>query len=197
MISRIINFALTQRVLVLIIGAAILAWGAYSFTQLPIEAYPDVMNTQVQVIAQWPGHAAEEVEQQISVPAETALNGVPHVLSLRSRSLFGLSVIYLTFDDGIDDYFARDQVNIALSSVTLPTGVQAQMSPMASATGEIYRYTIVGAPVMKLKEIEETGPSEKSSRAFPALPMSTASAEPRSSIRSSSTPPSCGNTTSP
>ena len=155
MISRIINLSLTQRALVLIVGLAILAWGAYSFTQLPIEAYPDVMNTQVQVIAQWSGHAAEEVEQQISVPMETALNGVPHVTSLRSRSLFGLSVIYLTFDDGIDDYFARDQVNIALSSVTLPTGVQAQMSPMASATGEIYRYTIVGAPVMKLKEIED------------------------------------------
>jgi len=155
MISRLINLSLTQRALMLLIGAAILAWGGYSFTQLPIEAYPDVMNTQVQVIAQWPGHAAEEVEQLISVPAETALNGVPHVSSLRSRSMFGLSVIYLTFDDGIDDYFARDQVNIALSSVTLPTGVQAQMSPMASATGEIFRYTITGAPVMKLKEIED------------------------------------------
>lgn len=155
MISRIINFALSQRVLTLIVGAVILAWGAYSFTQLPIEAYPDVMNTQVQVIAQWPGHAAEEVEQLISVPLETSLNGVPHVTSLRSRSLFGLSVIYLTFDDGIDDYFARDQVFQAIGQVTLPTNVQAQMSPMASATGEIFRYTITGAPVMKLKEIED------------------------------------------
>ena len=155
MISRIISFALNQRLLVLIIGAIMLAWGAYSFKQLPIEAYPDVMNTQVQIIAQWPGHAAEEVEQQMSVPLETVLNGVPHVSSLRSRSLFGLSVIYLTFDDGIDDYFAREQVNEAIGAATLPTGVQAQMSPMASATGEIFRYTITGASVMKLKEIED------------------------------------------
>ena len=155
MISRIINFALTQRILVLILGAILLGWGAYSFKQLPIEAYPDVMNTQVQVIAQWPGHAAEEIEQQISVPMETSLNGVPHVSSLRSRSLFGLSVVYLTFDDGIDDYFARAQVNQAIAAATLPTGVQAQMSPMASATGEIFRYTITGAPVMQLKEIED------------------------------------------
>ncbi len=155
MISRIINFSLNQRVLILICGLLILAWGAYSFTELPIEAYPDVMNTQVQVIAQWPGHAAEEVEQLISVPLETACNGVPHVKALRSRSLFGLSVVYLTFEDDIDDYFARSQVNQAISQVTLPTNVQAQMSPMASATGEIYRYTITGASVMKLKEIED------------------------------------------
>ena len=76
-----------------------LVWGIYSFTQLPIEAYPDVMNTQVQVITQWPGHAAEEVEKLITVPLETSLNGVPRVSSIRSRSLFGLSVEYLVFED--------------------------------------------------------------------------------------------------
>jgi cobalt-zinc-cadmium resistance protein CzcA len=155
MIDRIIQVALKQRVLILIAAAMLLTWGAYSFTQLPIEAYPDVMNTQVQIIAQWPGHAAEEVEQLVSVPLETSLNGVPHILSLRSRSLFGLSAVYLTFEDGIDDYFARNQINVVLQAATLPTGVQAQMSPMASATGEIYRYAVVGAPLQELKTIED------------------------------------------
>jgi cobalt-zinc-cadmium resistance protein CzcA len=155
MIGRIIRIALSQRLLILAVAAALLVWGAFSFTQLPIEAYPDVMNTQVQVITQWPGHAAEEVEQQITVPLETSLNGVPHVLSLRSRSLFGLSVCYLTFEDGVDDYFARQQVNEAVGSATLPSNVTATLSPLASATGEIYRYAVVGAPVSELKEIED------------------------------------------
>jgi len=155
LINRIVHFALHQRALVLIGAALLLAWGAFSFTQLPIEAYPDVMNTQVQVITQWPGHAGEEVEKLITVPLETQLNGVPHVQTLRSDSLFGLSSITLTFEDGVDDYFAREQVNQAIGAASLPTGIQPSMSPLASATGEIYRYTVVGAPLMKLKEIED------------------------------------------
>src|SRR5215468_4817371 len=110
MITRIVRFSLTQRLLVLIAAGALRFGGSCSVFQLPIEAYPDVMNTQVQVITQWPGHAAEEVEKLITVPLETSLNGVPKVSSLRSRSLFGLSVVYLVFDDGVDDYFARQQV---------------------------------------------------------------------------------------
>lgn len=155
MINRIVHFALHQRALVLIGAALLLTWGAFSFSQLPIEAYPDVMNTQVQVITQWPGHAGEEVEKLITVPLETQLNGVPHVQTLRSDSLFGLSSITLTFEDGVDDYFAREQVNQAIGAASLPTGIQPSMSPLASATGEIYRYTVVGAPLMKLKEIED------------------------------------------
>jgi cobalt-zinc-cadmium resistance protein CzcA len=155
LISRIIHFALHQRALVLVAALALLAWGAYSFTQLPIEAYPDVMNTQVQVITQWPGHAAEEVEKLITVPLETELNSVPRVSSLRSRSLFGLSVVYLTFDDGVDDYFAREQVNELVGQVTLPNGVQPSMSPLSSATGEIFRYTVTGAPLTDLKTLED------------------------------------------
>jgi heavy metal efflux system protein len=155
MISRIVYFALHQRALVLIAALALLGWGAYSFKQLPIEAYPDVMNTQVQVITQWPGHAAEEMEKLITVPLETGLNTVPHVSSLRSRSLFGLSVIYLTFDDGIDDYFAREQVNEQLGQVTLPNGVQPSMSPLASATGEIFRYYLTGGALTDLKTLED------------------------------------------
>ncbi len=155
MIGKIVRFSLKQRVLVLVFAAGMLVWGAYSFFQLPIEAYPDVMNTQVQVITQWPGHAAEEVEKLITVPLETSLNGVPRVSSLRSRSLFGLSVVYLTFEDGADDYFARAQVLERVGGANIPTGVQPALSPLASATGEILRYTLVGDSPMKLKEIQD------------------------------------------
>lgn len=155
MIKRIVHFALHNRALVLIVAALVLCWGVYSFSQLEIEAYPDVMNTQVQIITQWPGHAAEEIERQISVPLETSFASVPKVKYLRSRSLFGLSDIVLTFDDGVDDFFAREQVNEALGQATLPTGVQATMQPMTSATGEIYRYFLVGAPTMELKSLQD------------------------------------------
>ena len=155
MIHRLVHFALEQRVLMLIAAVILLLWGAVSFTQLPIEAYPDVMNTQVQVITQWPGHAAEEVEKLITVPLENSLNGVPRVSSLRSRSLFGLSVVYLGFDDGVDDYFARQQVMERVAAADIPTGVQPALSPLSSATGEIFRYTVVGAPLMELKTLED------------------------------------------
>ena len=155
MINQIVQFALKQKVISLALAAILLAWGAFSYTQLPIEAYPDVMNTQVQVITQWPGHAAEEVEKLITVPLETSLNGVPHVSSLRSRSLFGLSVVYLVFDDGVDDYFARQQTMERVAAADLPPGLQPALSPLASATGEIYRYTLTGAPLMQLKTLED------------------------------------------
>ena len=157
MINRIVRFALHQRVLVLLAAVSLLVWGGFSFTQLPIEAYPDVMNTQVQVITQWPGHAAEEVEKLITVPLETSLNGVPKVTSLRSRSLFGLSVVYLNFDDGVDDYFARQQVSERVAAADIPNGVQPALSPLASATGEIFRYTLVSTqvPLMDLKTLED------------------------------------------
>ena len=155
MINRVVHFALNQRVLTLVFAVGLLAWGMLSFFQLPIEAYPDVMNTQVQVITQWPGHAGEEVEKLITVPLETSLNGVPHVSSLRSRSLFGLSVVYLVFEDGIDDYFARQQVMERVAAADLPAGVQPALSPLASATGEIYRYTVIGKPLTELRVIED------------------------------------------
>ncbi len=155
MINRIVHFALHQRILTLIIAIVLLAWGVMSFFQLPIEAYPDVMNTQVQVITQWPGHAAEEVEKMITVPLETSLNGVPRVTSLRSRSMFGLSVVYLVFDDSVDDYFARQQVTERVGAADLPPNIQPALSPLASATGEIYRYTLMGAPLTDLRSIED------------------------------------------
>src|SRR5262249_40177816 len=155
MINRMVHFALHQRILVLCAAAILLAWGVLSFLQLPIEAYPDVMNTQVQVITQWPGHAAEEVEKLITVPMETSLNGVPKVESMRSRSLFGLSVVYLVFQDGVDDYFARQQVMARAAETELPDGVRPTLQPLASALGEIFRYTLTGAPLMELRTLED------------------------------------------
>ena len=156
MINRIINFAIRQRVSVMFVTAVLLAWGIFSFRQLPIEAYPDVMNTQVIVITQWPGHAAEELEKQVTIPIEISLYAVPHVKSMRSRSLFGLSAIYLTFEDGIDDYFAREQVSENLSQAAVPAGLQPGMQPMESAAGEIMRVIVTGnVPLKKLKEIQD------------------------------------------
>jgi cobalt-zinc-cadmium resistance protein CzcA len=155
MLTHLVRFGLRQRLLVLIGASLLLAWGAYAFTQLPIEAYPDPLDPQVQVIAQWPGHAAEEVERQITIPLEVALNGTPQMIHLRSRSLFGLSAIYVSFDERATDYFARAQVLERITGVNLPTGVTATMSPMSAITGEIFRYTLVGAPLMELKTIED------------------------------------------
>src|SRR5208283_2659313 len=99
MIRALVNYALNNRLLIMILGIGLLAWGAYSFKTLPVEAYPDVANNYVQIITQWPGRAAEEVEQQITIPIETQMNGIPHLEHLRSVSLFGLSSVMLIFDD--------------------------------------------------------------------------------------------------
>lgn len=156
MIIVLIRFVMRQRVFVIFAAGLLLAWGALSWTQLPIEAYPDVMNTEVVVVTQWPGHAAEEIEKQVTIPLEISLYSVPHITSLRSRSLFGLSAIYLTFDDGVNDYFAREQVNEALNGTSLPAGLQPSMQPMESAAGEIMRYIVTGPlPITKLKEIQD------------------------------------------
>src|SRR5579863_3212077 len=141
MIRRLVDFALREKLLVLALGGMLLAWGALSFHHLPVEAYPDVADTYVQVITQWPGRAAEEVEQQITVPLEVQLNGVAHLTHLRSVSLFGLSVVTMIFDDQADDLLSREQVLEKLSQVTLPQGVNPQIGPDYSPTGQIYFYT--------------------------------------------------------
>src|ERR1700739_3522225 len=117
MIRSLVDFALKNRILVLSLAVLLFIWGLVSFHNLPIEAYPDVADTYVQIISQWPGHAAEEVEQQITVPLEVQLNGVPHLTHLRSLSLFGLSVVTLTFDDSADDLLSRAQVLEKLTQV--------------------------------------------------------------------------------
>ncbi|HEV2176707.1 MAG TPA: CusA/CzcA family heavy metal efflux RND transporter [Terriglobia bacterium] len=159
MIRRLIDFALREKLLVLALGIMLLAWGAISFHNLPVEAYPDVADTYVQVITQWPGRAAEEVEQQITVPLETELNGVGHLTHLRSVSLFGLSVVTMIFDDQADDLLSREQVLEKLSQVTLPQGVSPQIGPDYSPAGQIYFYTLTSTnpryDVMDLKSLQD------------------------------------------
>src|ERR1700694_1812819 len=107
MIQKLVDFALRSRILVLCIGLVLLVWGYYSFTTLPVEAYPDIADVYVNIITQWPGHAAEEVEQQVTIPLEAQMNGVLHMTHLRSVSLFGLSVVTMVFDDDASNLLSR------------------------------------------------------------------------------------------
>ncbi|MEA5259896.1 CusA/CzcA family heavy metal efflux RND transporter [Arcicella aquatica] len=145
MIKNLLVFSLRNRWIVIAISTVLMAVGYWCFTQLKIEAYPDIADTCVIVVAQYDGRAAEEVEQQVTVPIERALQNTPNVLDRRSRTIFGLSVVQLTFKDGTDDYFARQQVIERLSSAALPAGVNPELAPMSTAVGEIYRY-VVEAP---------------------------------------------------
>ena len=120
MIRSFVDFALNNRFIVLSVAVVLFAWGIVSFKRLPVEAYPDVANTWVQVITQWPGRAAEEVEQQITIPIEIQMNGIPHLVHVRSASLAGLSVVNLIFDDNSDNDWDRQKVLERLSAVTLP-----------------------------------------------------------------------------
>ena len=117
-------------------------FGYYSWKQLAIDAYPDIADVTVQVITQVPGLAAEEVEQQIAIPIERALNGMPGLVTMRSRNTFGISSILLVFEDGVDDYWARQRVQERLTDVELPFGASPGLNPLTSPTGEIYRYII-------------------------------------------------------
>lgn len=142
MIHKIIAFCLQQRLLV--IGASVLlaVVGVISFERLPVQAFPDVQNVFVQVVTQYPGQAPEEVEKLISLPIEKEMNGLPHLINMRSVSIFGLSVVTLTFDDDAEDYFSRQQVLERLRAVSLPDGVSPVLGPLTTGVGEIYRYRI-------------------------------------------------------
>ena len=146
MLSKLIDFVLAQRVFVLILTAALTVLGYRALTNLPIEAFPDVQDVQVQIVTQYPGQAPEEVERGITLPIEREMSGVPRQTQLRSVSITGLSVVTLTFSDGTDDYFARQQVLEKLQNVTLPIGVQAGLAPLTTAVGEVFRY-ILEAPL--------------------------------------------------
>jgi cobalt-zinc-cadmium resistance protein CzcA len=122
-IAKLLRFALQQRFVTLALGGGLIGLGLWAFTQLQIEAYPDISDTQVVVITLYPGHAAEEVEQQVTVPIERVLNSVPNVIARRSRTIFGLSVVELTFAYGTGDYFARQVALEKLRDATLPDGV--------------------------------------------------------------------------
>src|SRR5215471_189027 len=129
MIRSLVDFALNNRFVVLSMALLLFIWGMICFHNLPVEAYPDVANTWVQIITQWPGRAAEEVEQQVTVPIEIQMNGIPHLLHLRSVSLAGLSVVNLIFDDNSNNDGDRQKAFERLSQVTLPPGVTPQIGP--------------------------------------------------------------------
>ena len=142
MIDRLIAFALTQRVFVLVLSAALVIVGGLSLSSLPIEAFPDVQDVQVRVISQLPGQAPQDMERTVTLPIEREMAGIPKLTNVRSVTMSGLSIVTLTFADGTDDYFARQQVMEKLASVGLPTGVQPELAPLSTAVGEVYRYTI-------------------------------------------------------
>jgi cobalt-zinc-cadmium resistance protein CzcA len=143
MIHRIVQFALRQKPIVLVLAALICVAGAIAFHNMPVDAYPDLSPPMVEVITQWPGHAAEEVERLVTVPTEVEMNGVPRLTVMRSISLYGLSDVIMTFSEDTDDYFARDVVFQRLSEVNYPQGVTPTLAPLASPSGLVYRYIIV------------------------------------------------------
>ncbi|HTD22535.1 MAG TPA: CusA/CzcA family heavy metal efflux RND transporter [Terriglobales bacterium] len=159
MIRKIVDFSLENRFFVLTAALILLGWGAISFHQLPVEAYPDVANNYVEIITQWPGISAEQIEQQVTIPLETVMNGVPHVVHLRSFSLFGLSDVKLIFDDEEENAWNRERVLERLSQVSLPPGVVPQMGTDWSPVGQIYWFTLKSTnpnyDVMELKAIED------------------------------------------
>jgi cobalt-zinc-cadmium resistance protein CzcA len=142
MIHNIVQFALRQRFLVLMLAVLLIFAGSISFQRMPVDAYPDLSPPMVEVITQWPGHAAEEVERLVTLPTEVEMNGVPKMEIQRSISLYGLSDVILTFDEDTDDYFARQVVFQRLSEVTYPAGVSPSLAPLSSPSGLVYRYVL-------------------------------------------------------
>jgi cobalt-zinc-cadmium resistance protein CzcA len=159
MIRALVDAALNRRFLLLVLGVTLFIWGAISFHNLPVEAYPDVANNSVQVITQWEGRAAEEVEQQITIPIEVQMNGIPHLEHLRSASLAGLSSVTMIFDDQSNSDWNRQKVLERLSLVTLPNNLQPVIGPNFSPVGQIYWYSLRSTnpkyDLMALKSLED------------------------------------------
>jgi heavy metal efflux system protein len=159
MIRGLVDFALNNRILIIAFAILLFIWGAISFKQLPVEAYPDVANNYVDIITQWPGITAEQVEQQVTIPIEIVMNGMPHLTALRSFSLFGLSDVKLTFDDESENDWNREKALERLSQVTLPPNVTPQMGTDWSPVGQIYFFTLHSTnpayDVMELKSLED------------------------------------------
>ena len=159
MIRRIVDFALDQKLLILVFALLLIAAGIVAFHRLPVDAYPDVADNYVEVITQWPGISAEQVEQQVTVPLETVLNGIPHIVHLRSFSIFGLSDVKMIFDDDSSNDWNRERVLERLTQATLPAGVAPQMGTDWSPAGQIYFFTLHSTnpqyDVMELKSLED------------------------------------------
>jgi cobalt-zinc-cadmium resistance protein CzcA len=142
MIAKLVSFALRQRFMIVIASLALMVWGAISFQKLPIDAYPDLSPPHVEIITQWPGHAAEEIERLVSIPIEIEMNGIPRLEALRSISLYGLSAIEMNFEYGADPYFVREQAFERMANAEVPDGLQPNISPLFSPSGLIYRYVL-------------------------------------------------------
>ncbi|MGE5236622.1 MAG: efflux RND transporter permease subunit [Acidobacteriota bacterium] len=149
--------ALRQRFLTILLALILIGAGVWSFTRLPVDAYPDLSPPMVEIVAQWPGHAAEEVERLITMPTEVGMNGIPDMTMLRSISLYGLSDVRMTFRSGTDNYFARERVFERINGLGLPDGVTPEVSPLYSPSGLIYRYVLQShdRSPMELKTIED------------------------------------------
>jgi cobalt-zinc-cadmium resistance protein CzcA len=154
MIDQLVGLALRKRPVVALICCFAAIYGYYSWTGLAVEAYPDIADVSSQVVTPAPGLAAEEVEQQITIPLERELNGTPGMLFMRSKSTFGLSLITLVFRDGIDDYWARQRINERIQNVTLPPGLTPGSDPVTSPTGQIFYYTLQ-SDTKGLRELSE------------------------------------------
>src|SRR5690348_13722991 len=156
-INRIVASSLRQRFLVVLLTVVLIGVGVRSLIRLPVDAYPDLSPPMVEIITQWPGHATEEIERLITVPTEREMNGLPRLVTSRSISLYGLSDVILTFENGTDDYFARQQVFNRLSEITLPSGVTPALSPLSPPSGLIYRYVLQSPDrsPMELKTFED------------------------------------------
>ncbi len=159
MIRALVDFALNNRFVVLAATVLLTAWGIVSFHFLPVEAYPDIADNYVTVITQWPGRAAEEVEQQVTIPVEIGMNGIPHMTALRSESIFGLSFVLMIFDDQSNNDWNREKVLERLSLVDFPPGLQGQIGTDWSTVGQIYWYTLHSTnpkyDLMELKTIQD------------------------------------------
>ncbi|MGH8553620.1 MAG: efflux RND transporter permease subunit, partial [Methylococcales bacterium] len=143
MIPQLLNRAMRHRLTVLGGVIAVITLGLWSFSTMQIDAYPDISSQVVQIITVYPGRAPEEVERQVTVPVEIEMRNVPKVVNLRSRTIFGLSVVQLTFEEGVDGYWARQRVQEKLANIGLPAGASAELGPLATAYGEILRYELV------------------------------------------------------
>ena len=142
MLERLIDFAVRRRVLVLVLSVTFVIFGIYTFKKLKVEAFPDVTNVQVMVITLYPGQAAEEIEKQVTIPVERALTGLPNVLVQRSVTSFGLSQVIVTFEDGVDIYFARQQVAERLPDADVPSGITPTLGPNDTPVGQVFQYTL-------------------------------------------------------
>ena len=157
MIARLVNFALKQRFLVVLAALALMIWGVFAFRNLPIDAYPDLSPPHVEIISQWPGHAAEEVERLITIPVEVEMSGIPKLEALRSVSLYGLSSVQMNFQYDTDPYFVRQQSFERISNAKVPDGVVPGLSPLFTPSGLIYRYVLQSfdRSPQELKTIED------------------------------------------